>query len=643
MKLRTKILSYTLPLILIPFLLTAPAVYYFVIRANQIRIQEEKQQSLNETLVRVRQEIDVARKDVELLAKVPAVASYLQNLSTGGDKDGLDPANQETPARTALELFFEQNPYYLELSLVDRNGRERIKFSKIPNAQDLRRLSGEDYFRRTLISGSVQTPVREIQPGKFATLFTHRVDGDEFLGMIVLRLNTKVFERFMRPLLKRDLGTFLFDDRGLVFASAFFSEEEKILIGGLKLEKEASDLLESSVFEIGQRRISGGEKDFLFSVLPSESFFKYAGIQKQAGENWFLGVFQPGEGASIPAGFQAVFFSILILTVGAVWWGAVKASRYITIPLEKVSAATARIGRGEADLELDIRTGDEVEDLAGAVRRMNRELQSYQKQLVQTAKLAAMGEMTSEISHEIQNRISGISLWLQHLDSEIERDDPRREYLDEMKQGLSGFMEMLADLKQYYRRPVLDLKPLDLNRLAEETIPFAGELLERKKAVLKTDFERELPLISGDEEKLKSVILNLLLNAAESLTENGSVEIQTRSAPGEKGRTVLLRIADNGSGIAEEDLARIFYPFFSTKSGGSGLGLAISSNIVAAHQGRIEVSSELGKGTAFTISLMSWEPESGPEKTERAGDSEKEKVDRRGKTEIKSYGENFTS
>ena len=595
MKLRTKILSYTLPLILIPFLLTSLAVYYFVIRANQIQLQEENKQTLNEVLVSFRRETDSVRKDVELLSNVPAVAEFLENRTEN--------AVLENQTKSVLELFFKQNPYYLQLSLVDEKGLEKIKFSKIPNQQEPKILTDEDFFLRTLISGSVQTPVREIQTGKYATVFAKSVVGEKFLGMIVLTLNTQSFERPMRPLLKRGLATFLFDDRGIILASAFASIEDKKLSGEINLAAEAAELLAKSSFEANQKKVSGKDKEFLFSVLPSESFPQVDTTEKSAGGNWFLGVFEDAETNSVPRSFQVFFFSILFLAVGAVLWATARGARRITIPLEKVSAATARIGRGEANLKLEINTNDEVEDLANAVRKIDGELREYQKQLIQTAKLAAIGEMTAEISHEIQNRISGISLWLQHLDAEIEPDDPRREYLDEMKLGLGGFMKMLAALKEHYKTPVLDRQNLDVNLLVKEVLPFVQEKIETKQIEISTNFRADLPFIRGDREKLKSVLLNLILNAIDSVKDGGKIEILTDLTEETAEEIIFLSIRDNGCGIEEKDLSRIFYPFYSTKSGGSGLGLAISSNIISAHKGKIKVESEVGKGTVFAVSF----------------------------------------
>lgn len=602
MKLRSKILSYTLPLILIPFLLMAVAVYYFVIRANQIQLQEQKSQSLNEAIINFGQEMDAARKDITLLASVPAIKEYLLDVSQSGGSDS-NSTSRKDHAKTVLELFFKQNPYYLELSLVDEKGQERIKFSKIPNEQELRNIKNEEHFRRTLISGTFQTPVQEVQPPKYATIFAQSIYTERFIGMLVLSLNTEIFERTMRPLIKRDLNTFLFDDRGVVFASGFNSKKEKDLLKNVNLANEASKLLANSSFDSNQKIIENEKGKYLLSFLPAESIPGNAVLSTPVGSNWFLGVFEPQKATIVPPVFQAIFFLILIPAIGAVLFLTAKASKYITIPLEKVSTATNKIARGESNLELDIKTGDEVEELANAVMSMNHDLQDYQKQIVQSAKLASMGEMTSEISHEIQNRISGISLWLQHLDSEIEENDPRQEYLDEMKLGLKGFMEMLANLKEYYKKPALVLKDVDLNLLIKETLPFVEEKVIEKKIEINAEFFANSLMIKADGEKLKGVILNFLLNSIESVEKNGKIKVRTDS--NKVNNTIYFEVIDNGSGIEEEDMTRIFYPFYSKKSGGSGLGLAISSNIISAHNGRIEVESEVGKGTTFKVFLRS--------------------------------------
>lgn len=604
MKLRNKILSFALPLTLIPFLLTAVAVYYYFIRANRIRIEEEDKKILAETVVHLRRELQGARKDLALLAEVSAIHDYL------GAAALEDSHQKEASAHSVLKLFFEQNPYYMQLSLVDAQGRERIKLSKLPGGQDLDLIAAEDFFIRTLITGRVQAPVTELQPDRFATFLTHQVRGRDFLGAVVLHLNADVFQRSLRQLLAdHGVSTFLFDDRGLIFGSSFVGAQEESIGRGIDLTAEAAGLLAKPAREISRKDISTGKGDYVFSVHLAETYERFR-LEPRAGENWFLGVLRRQEDLAGQTGsFPVIFLGILVSAGGAVLWVATRYSRRVTGPLEQVSAATSEIAGGRFDVKLDITTGDEVEDLASAVKQMAGDLRDYQAKLVRSAKLATIGEMASEISHEIQNRISGLSLWIQHLDSETGPNDPRSEYLVELKQGLGGFTDLLRDLKQLYRTPVLEYSDIDLNALVRETLLYVEDRARERQIQVELQLEPVLPNVRGDAEKIRSVLLNLLINGIDSIQNKGRIVVCTCSSQlGDQksnlnGDAVKLSVKDSGCGIAEEDLPRVFYPFYSTKAGGGGLGLAISSNLIAAHGGKIEVDSRVGEGTKFTVIL----------------------------------------
>jgi signal transduction histidine kinase len=612
-KLRNKILAFALPLTLVPFLLTALAVYYFVIRSYQAQIDEEQNRLLAEAIVDIRREQEAARRDVGLIAKLSVIAEYLKAVS-----DKSSPAiigTRESAARVNLQLFFDQSPYYLQLSLVDAQGQERVKLSKLPEANQLRSIKDEDLFRKMLIARNlgpeVQMPVESVQPGQFASMFTSRVRRERFAGFVALHLNTAVFERHLRPVLaSHQLSTVLFDDRGLVFARSIAGAEEENCLRKIDFAGEATTLLAEPTLIVSQREVSSGQRDYLFSILPAEALVSF--IEPIAGEKWFLGVLRPkGVMPEQTRSFQAIFFLILVGALGAVIWATARYSRRFTEPLEQMTKATTKIARGQFDINLDIKTGDEVEELAGAVNQMADDLKNYQAELIKSAKLAAIGEMASEVSHEIQNRISGLSLWIQYLDAEIEPEDPRREYVQEMKQGLQAFLKLLADLKQLYKTPILHLLDSDLNELVRESLPYVEQRIRDEEIQLELQLDPDLPVLRCDGEKIKSVIINLLINAAEA--NGGHIVVQTRTSAaaqqmseigsGKKSKAVVLTVEDNGAGISAEELPRIFNPFHSTKAGGSGLGLAIASNLVTAHGGTIEVQSEVGRGSRFTITF----------------------------------------
>ena len=606
MKLRSKILIYTLPLILLPLIALAIANYYFVIRANQIEKDELKARSLNEVTAGIRKEIELAAKDAKLLASVPAVSKYLlaQNKKSG------EAAELKGSAQEALKIFFEQNPFYLKLALTDKHGTEHVKFNRLEGDSDTHSLTGEEFFRRGLSVyrvGYYQTPISKVNDGEYVSIFVAPVLSGEFQGMVVLTLDAAVFESRLNTPANRNLTTLLFDDRGTLFCG--FSNRLKV--PGLtedRLEEIAADMLKQDTITSEEKPFLIDNKKVRFSVQPAYFLPTQAMFQAQEGSKWFLAILEPKPSGWNSNAFLFLFVSSLALAVGVMYLAANAFAKRITNPIERVSLATANIARGEVTPDLEINSGDEIEDLANAVKSMSSDLKKYQDELVRSAKLATMGEMTARISHEIQNRLSGMSLWVQYLDSELKEDDPMRGYLNEMKQGLEGFTDLLANLKSYYRTPKLDLGEVNVNSLVENSIPFVREKIDAKEAEISLNLV-SLPIIKADYEKLRSVIINLLLNAVEAIDNGGRIGVTTKIRVTKGIPRIKLLVSDNGAGIGDADLSQIFFPFYSTKSSGSGLGLAISSNIISAHKGKIDVESELGKGTTFSVELSVGEAE----------------------------------
>ncbi len=603
MKLRSKILFYTLPLILLPLIGLATANYYFVIRANQIERREEKARAFSQIISGVRHEVDQTGKDVQLLANLSSVASYLKaEIENSNQTD-----NFKLQAKEAIKFFFDQNPFYLKLSLVDKSGTERIGFSRLQDEENSRSVKSEDFFRRGLSLHNrgyyYQAPIRIADGDRYVSIFVAQVaDSKDFLGFMILTLDTAVFESGLKSLARKKLTVFLFDDQGQLFAG--LSDELKI--PGLtesELAEAASDILAEETLGEDERMFPLDTNSLNFSVKPAYFFPPHPMLEAEKGSRWFFGILEEDPTGWKGNSFLFVFLGVTALAVGVMYLAADAFAKRLTNPIEKVSFATTRIARGDPIADLDIRSGDEIEDLALAVKRMNADLKSYQGQLVQSAKLATMGEMTARISHEIQNRVSGISLWVQYLDSELKESDPMHDYLDEMKQGLKGFTDLLANLKSYYRTPVLEKSKVDINRVVEKSLPFVKENLESKNAEIDISLSASIPKIEADEEKLVSVVSNLLINAIDAVDENGRISVTTDYTYPERPSEAVIKVSDNGAGIEEEDLPQIFYPFFSTKTSGSGLGLAIASNIVGAHEGKIDVESEVGSGTTFTVSL----------------------------------------
>jgi signal transduction histidine kinase len=249
---------------------------------------------------------------------------------------------------------------------------------------------------------------------------------------------------------------------------------------------------------------------------------------------------------------------------------------------------------------------EEVRSVLNAFNRMSRILRIRQSQLVQSEKLASLGTLLSGVAHELNNPLSNISTSAQILREELDRADP------EFKKGLIQQIEDQSDKARDIVRTLLEFsrateyhpRPVALKKLFEDTV-----VLIRGQIPTDVSISLECPdelIVEVDKQKLQQVFLNLLKNGIDAVGQSGKLWITARLlGPKESAEELEIMIEDNGPGIPPETIKKIFDPFFSTKDvgHGSGLGLYIVHDIVARHGGRINVNSQMGQGTTFTIWL----------------------------------------
>lgn len=240
-----------------------------------------------------------------------------------------------------------------------------------------------------------------------------------------------------------------------------------------------------------------------------------------------------------------------------------------------------------------------------------------------TEQYAELAELAGGFIHEIKNHISTLGLNLQLLAEDFQDPQSRRERraLDRI-QRLQGecqrLVEVSNDFLRFARVKDLQLLPTELGPVIEELIDFFGPMAKASGIDIKTYLPADLPLINLDRDLFKQALLNLMLNAQQAMPEGGELTLQAKEvadshlrlasvagqAPIDGERPAIeLCLIDTGAGMPPEVLARVFKPFFSTKKGGTGLGLAMARKIIVAHGGTIDVQSEVGKGTKFTIRL----------------------------------------
>ncbi len=220
-----------------------------------------------------------------------------------------------------------------------------------------------------------------------------------------------------------------------------------------------------------------------------------------------------------------------------------------------------------------------------------------------------LAELAGRLIHEIKNHLGTLSLNLQILAEDLQNPEtPRERRSGQRVQKLLTECQRLADLSNDFLRFAqvreLNLVPTDLKEIVEEMVDFHGPSVQQKNIEMKSFVPANLPQVNLDRDLFKQAILNLILNAMQAMPDGGQLSIQAERRDGE----VSLSFIDTGAGIASELQAKIFRPFFSTRPGGSGLGLPTTRKIVEAHAGRIDVQSEPGHGTKFTIVLPALTP-----------------------------------
>ncbi len=228
---------------------------------------------------------------------------------------------------------------------------------------------------------------------------------------------------------------------------------------------------------------------------------------------------------------------------------------------------------------------------------------ALERQLMHAEKLASVGILAAGVAHEIGNPLSAVSGYAQLLTKDDITSDERREFAQAIASQAERINRIIRDLLEYSRPSPYQGQAIEVNQAIEAVLGmfFTSKRLAHSHLAINRDLARELPLVRIDRDQLQQVVLNMVMNAAQAMEEGGSLTLITRRQDG----WVRIDFADTGPGISPGHLALIFDPFFTTKppGQGTGLGLSICDRIINAAGGRIEVRSQLGKGTTFTVWL----------------------------------------
>jgi signal transduction histidine kinase len=257
-----------------------------------------------------------------------------------------------------------------------------------------------------------------------------------------------------------------------------------------------------------------------------------------------------------------------------------------------------------AQISISIRNARLFQELGERIKAQR----AAEGRIVETARLAAIGELAASIAHELNNPLTTITGFTELLLEDFPAGSRQRENMELVLSEARRAREVVRRLLDFSRREEDMMRPVNLTETVSEVLALTQPMATIQQVEIQFEAWDELPLVFGDRSKLRQVVQNLVTNAIQAMPEGGTLRIQTGIENGggpETGRRAALSFRDTGIGIPEIHRSRVFEPFFTTKpvGSGTGLGLSISRNIISEHGGEIRVESEEGAGACFTVIL----------------------------------------
>jgi len=328
---------------------------------------------------------------------------------------------------------------------------------------------------------------------------------------------------------------------------------------------------------------------------------------------------------------QVLLYTVLAI-LGVAVLSVAFVQRMLAGPLRALTEGTKRLGLGELGYQIRLKSSGELQELANSfntmscqldeahgeinawartleerVKQKTRELRGAQEEMLRVERMASIGKLAAVVAHEINNPLAGILTYAKLLKKRLSRaPEPNAEnvsMLDLVESESRRCGEIVKNLMTFARPTSMNREPSELNSVIDRCVRLVQHQMKLKNIELHPNFEKDLPLVRCDPGQIEQVILALVMNAIDAMPNGGNLTLSSRKGP--DAEHIQVEVRDDGVGMPPDVLANMFEPFFTTKEHGRGLGLglAISRNIVDRHGGRIEVASEPGRGTAFTITL----------------------------------------
>jgi hypothetical protein len=287
-------------------------------------------------------------------------------------------------------------------------------------------------------------------------------------------------------------------------------------------------------------------------------------------------------------------------------------TRFVTNPIQELIATMERAERG-LEARVEIKSSDDIGSLGEAfnsllskLERARRRVEKYHfEQMKRADRLASIGEMAAGIAHEIKNPLAGIAGVIQVLKKEMPADEPKHAILEEVLSQVERMDKAVRNLLSFARPPEPKMSLVDINEMIGKLLDFLAPQFAKQRIATECKLAAGVPWLTLDPDLIQQALLNIALNAIQSMPNGGIFTVETGSVSpsAESPGSISITFADSGKGVSPDNLNRIFNPFFTTRQQGTGLGLSITQRIIEQHNGEISVRSDEGKGATFTITL----------------------------------------
>lgn len=524
----------------------------------------------------------------------------------------------------ALLLPLALNNRLDSVTALDSSGREILTLGRDPNSGQYLRTQATDFSQKDL--------VRNVLEGK------QDANGDKYAAILETVFGPGLFtssavrdsqgEIVGAILVGTRLSNMLADIKSQALADLLILDmERQVLATTLPPPVEGFGELQAAAQAASQSALSQtydlklNRRDYQITYTP----FKVRGQQI----GW-LGVVLPSSYVVAAQATSRNTFSLLFTagTLGIIVLGLLL-SRSIARPILQLSSLTQAVAAGNLDQNIGLERGDEIGELAQAfdvmtlrlrertqeaarlyaeaiqrnkeLAEINEQLRSTQRQLVQSEKLAAIGQLTAGIVHDVKNPLTVIKGMAELLLGEDELPQSMREEITLIKDSAQKANLIVTDLLTFARQSKPDLSERDMRETIEAALRLCAFPLRKGHIEVCKDLPEQPVMMAHDPQQIEQVLVNLITNAIQAMPNGGKIRINLSRGEG----VIALAVQDTGIGIPPENINRIFDPFFTTKpeEQGTGLGLSVSYGIISNHEGRIEVESVVGEGTTFTILL----------------------------------------